>query len=135
MAGAVKFTGWVPPGEVGALLQTAFAVVIPSRWREPFGLVALQAAEASRPVVASRVGGLPEIVQHGVTGILVPPDDADALGRGLKGLFANPAQAARMGVAARRHKRAVFHYEDFVASYERLYRALAGRELPRGMRA
>jgi glycogen(starch) synthase len=135
LSAAVRFTGWVLPSDVGALLESAFAVLLPSRWREPFGLVALQAAEAGRPVIASRVGGLAEIVVDGVTGVLVPPDDSDALGSAIRGLLASPAMASRMGEAARQHKRSTFNYEAFVASYEQLYTRLVGSSESRGVRA
>jgi glycosyltransferase involved in cell wall biosynthesis len=136
LSAAIRFTGWVLPSDVGALLQSAFLVLLPSRWREPFGLVALQAAEAGRPVVASRVGGLAEIVSDGVTGALVPPDDIDALGTAIRDLLASPATASRMGEAARRHKRSRFGYDGFVASYEQLYgRLVRGRQSPRGVSA
>ncbi|HUF74393.1 MAG TPA: glycosyltransferase family 4 protein [Gammaproteobacteria bacterium] len=126
LSGAVRFTGWVLPSDVGALLESAFAVLLPARWREPFGLVALQAAEAGRPVIASRVGGLAEIVVDGVTGVLVPPNDSDALGIAIRGLLASPLTASRMGAAGRRHKRSRFGYDAFVASYEQIYRRLVG---------
>jgi glycogen(starch) synthase len=132
---AVRFTGWVSPSEVGTLLQSAFLVLIPSRWREPFGLVALQAGEAGRPVVASRIGGLAEIVVDGVTGILVPPDDSGSLAIAIRDLLASPATASRMGAAARRHKRSKFDYATFVASYEQLYVRLGRSSESRGVRA
>ncbi|MEO8464790.1 MAG: glycosyltransferase family 4 protein [Gammaproteobacteria bacterium] len=126
VAESIRFAGWVTPAEVGTLLQEAFMVLIPSRWREPFGLIALQAAEAGRPVIASRVGGLPEIVVDRVTGVLVPPDDSVALGVAIRELLANRADASRMGAAARHHKRSKFDYGEFVESYERLYGRIGG---------
>jgi glycogen(starch) synthase len=131
---SVRFTGWVSPSDVSPLLRSAFVVLMPSRWREPFGLVALQAAEAGRPVVASRVGGLAEIVVDGVTGILVPPDDSDSLAVAIRELLASPVTASRMGVAARRHKRGKFDYGRFVTSYEQLYSRLRGGRESRGGR-
>jgi glycosyltransferase involved in cell wall biosynthesis len=126
---AIRFTGSVRPAEVRRLLQSAFAVLIPSRWREPFGLVALEAAETGRPVVACRVGGLPEIVVDGVTGSLVPPDDSHSFAAAIGDLLANPANAARMGAAARQHKRTKFDYGRFVTSYEQIYsRLMVGGE-------
>jgi glycogen(starch) synthase len=135
IAESVSFVGWVPPDDVGELLRRAFAVLIPSRWREPFGLIALQAAEAGRPVIASRVGGLAEIVIDGVTGILVPPDDVFSLAGALRDLLAHPGKALRMGDAAREHKRAEFDYDKFVASYEQLYGRLGADRRSRGLGA
>lgn len=70
--GNVKLFGWANRSQVESYLDLADVVVVPSRW-EGFGLVALEAMRASRPVVATRVGGLQEIVIDGVTGILVEP--------------------------------------------------------------
>ena len=135
VSASVSFTGWVAPENIGTLLRSAFVVLMPSRWREPFGLVALQAAEAGRPVVASCVGGLAEIVLDGATGSLVAPDDPHALARAVKVLLAEPAKTARMGAAARRDKRSRFDYGRFVTAYEQLYRRLGERRATRGARA
>jgi glycosyltransferase involved in cell wall biosynthesis len=74
----VTFTGEVHPSELAARYHQARVVVVPSR-REGFGMVAAEAAAAGRAVVGTRVGGIPEVVADGESGILVPPDDLDAL--------------------------------------------------------
>jgi glycosyltransferase involved in cell wall biosynthesis/uncharacterized membrane protein YbhN (UPF0104 family) len=79
--------------QVEQLVLGAHAVVIPSR-REGLGMVAVEALTLGRPVVASDVGGLPDVVEDGVDGILVPPDDAEALAAGLRRLPAPPPRAA-----------------------------------------
>jgi glycosyltransferase involved in cell wall biosynthesis len=76
-------------------------VLVPSRL-EPFGLVAVEAALSRRAVIAARVGGLPEIVRDGVTGILVEPGDAAALARAIESLVADPALAESYGREAQR---------------------------------
>ena len=86
---SVDFRGWVEPAAVPALINQATVVLIPSRWREPFGLVALEAAHLARPVVASRVGGLPEAFGEG--GLLVAPEDPPALAAGVRRLLDSPA--------------------------------------------
>src|SRR5207248_2745877 len=78
----VELVGALPPAALAARYRDARAVVVPSR-REGFGIVAAEAAAAGRAVIASAVGGLPDIVQPGVNGVLVPPDDVDALARAL----------------------------------------------------
>lgn len=118
---AVEFRGWVSPGEVPALLQSAAVVVMPSRDHEFFGLVALQAAQVGRPVVASSLGGLPEVVVDGTTGVLFPPGDAAALAAAVGALLDDPARAARMGAAARRRAVERFRWGDFVAAHEAVY--------------
>ena len=75
----VEFLGWLAQPDVAAQLNAADVVVMPSRW-EGFGLVAIEAMRAGKPVVASDVGGLREVVVEGVTGRLLPVGDAPAIG-------------------------------------------------------
>jgi len=79
----VTLLGWLSRPQIEAQMEQADLVVIPSRW-EAFGLVALEAMRAAKPVVAFRVGALPEIVEDGSTGLLCSPVSAAALVRGLR---------------------------------------------------
>ncbi len=79
----VTLLGWQSRTQIEAQMEQADLVVIPSRW-EAFGLVALEAMRAAKPVVAFRVGALPEIVEDGRTGLLCSPVSAAALVRGLR---------------------------------------------------
>jgi len=74
----VRLLGWLDEAGIACELATCDVLVVPSRW-EGFGLVALEAMRAARPVVASRVGGLPEVVEEGDTGLLFEPGDVEAL--------------------------------------------------------
>jgi glycosyltransferase involved in cell wall biosynthesis len=121
---AVDFVGWVAPAQVPRLLNSATAVVIPSR-QEALPLVALEAALMARPVVATRVGGLPEVVVHRQTGLLVEPEDPGALAAAMADVLEHPETAERMGQAARSRAREVFSLERCVAAYDALYRTLA----------
>ncbi len=123
----VCFTGWVDPGAVPALIRSASAVVVPSRWQEPFGLVALQAMQAGIPVIAARSGGLTEIVDDGETGLLVPPDDHMALASALVGLLADPSRRAHMGRAGARRAATDFAWPACVRAYDAVYAELAAR--------
>jgi len=120
MAGAVRFLGYVSP--VAPAIERSLAVVVPSLG-EGFGLVALEAMERGRAVVASRVGGLGEIVADGVTGRLVPPGEVAPLAEALAAVARDPAEAARLGAAGR--ERAATHFaeertaERTAALYER----------------
>jgi len=119
----VEFTGWIEPWRVPELLNLATVVLMPSRWAEPFGLVALQAGQMGRPVIAAATGGLPEIVDDGQTGVLVPVGDVDALAGALKLLLASPERAAAMGRQARLRTRDKFRVELLLDAYEEAYRA------------
>jgi len=124
VADAVRFTGWVPPAAVPDLIDQASVVVVPSRWREPFGLVALQAMQRARPVVAAARGGLPEVVRSGETGLLVPSDDADALADGILHVLDDPDRAGAMGLAGLERARKRFGFERFIAEHDALYSRL-----------
>ena len=118
----VTFTGWVPPEGVYDLIGQASVMLVPSRWREPFGLVAVEAALMARPVIASRVGGLKEVVMHGETGFLVEKDDPDALAGYLCDMLAQPELMMRLGARARTAALDRFSIESNVVCYDALYR-------------
>ncbi len=124
MAKAVTFVGWVDPGQIPTFMKSATIVIMPSRWEEAFGLVALEAALMARPVVATRVGGLPEVVVDGETGLLVQKDDSGALAGAVAFLLDHPEQAMSMGNAGRLRAREVFSLARYVDAYDSLYRRL-----------
>ena len=100
IAERTRFVGAVPHAEVPAWLQRLAVYVAPSR-RESFGVAVLEASACGLPVVVSNVGGLPEVVEHGVTGYVVPAADDAALADALRRLCADEALRARMGAAGR----------------------------------
>ncbi len=97
--GAVRFLGHVTP--VQQAVEDSLAVVVPSLG-EGFGMVALEAMERARPVIAAAIGGLEDLVRDGETGLLVTPGDSESLAAAMLALAADPAQAAAMGLEARR---------------------------------
>lgn len=99
--GCVKWLGQKDPDEVIKLFSIMDAVAIPSVF-EGFGLAAVEAMAAGRPVVASNVDGLNEMIQGGVNGLLVRPGDSRALAGGILEILSNPAEAASMGVRGRK---------------------------------
>jgi glycogen(starch) synthase len=125
LADAIEFCGWVAPDKISALINDASIVLVPSRWEEPFGLVALEAAQMARPVVATRRGGLPEIVNDGETGLLIEADDSDSLANAIVWMLERPDTAQRMGDAARAHAQSTFSIVRFANAYDDLYRRLA----------
>jgi glycosyltransferase involved in cell wall biosynthesis len=120
---AVQFTGWIAPDAVPALINDATLVVMPSR-QDSLPLVALEAAQLARPVVATRVGGLPEVVVHHETGLLVDKEDSAGLAQAISFLIDNPDAAVRMGQAARKRVETVFSWNKHVDAYDALYRRL-----------
>ena len=96
----VEWTGLVPRERVAEMLAWATALVLPSL-QENVPMVIAEAMAAGVPVVASNVGGIPEMVEDGVTGLLFPPGDAAALKTALARVLADPGSAASMGAAGR----------------------------------
>lgn len=91
---------------------------------EPFGIINLEAMACETPVVATRVGGIKEVVVDEETGILVPPSDPAKLGRALTRILADPAAGTRMGKAGRRHVLKHFTWDRIAAKTLELYRSL-----------
>jgi glycosyltransferase involved in cell wall biosynthesis len=87
--------------DVHRIFPSARLAVVPSVWPEAFGYAAIEAMACARPVIASDVGGLPEVVDHGNTGLLVPPGDPKALADAIKALLDDPQRRHQMAAAAR----------------------------------
>ena len=112
-----------PRRDVPALMHAIDVFAMPSIW-EGFGLVLLEAMAAGRPIVASRVATIPEIVVDGVTGVLVPAGDPVALAEALAGLAHAPERARAIGEAGRQRLRNNFSIDKMVGDTELLYREL-----------
>jgi glycogen(starch) synthase len=121
---AVEFVGWKPPEAIPELINTATVVLVPSRWCEPFGLVALQAAQMARPVVATRVGGLPEVVVHRETGLLAERENSREIAEHVLFLLQHPEVATQMGRSARARARDLFSIDRLANDYDALYQRL-----------
>jgi len=126
IASLVDFRGWVEPEALPDTLNEATVVAMPSR-QEGLPLVAVQASMMARPIVASRVGGLPEVVIDGETGWLIEPDDVDGLARALTEALEDPQEAARRGRQARRRALREFTLRRSVQDFDRLYEKLTRR--------
>lgn len=110
-----------PNGAEAAMKEIDIYVLSSSQ--EAFPLVPIEAMAAGRPVVASAVGAVPEIVTHGETGLLVPPADEAALARALGTLIADPSLRRRMGESGRHEAKTRFPISAMNVRMEELYRA------------
>lgn len=108
----VLFTGY--RDDADEIVGSADVAVVPSVWQEAFGLSALEPMSRGVPVIASSVGGLTEVVEDGVTGLLVPPGDERALADALHRLLAGPEERRRMGRKGRDRARASFGWDRLV---------------------
>jgi glycosyltransferase involved in cell wall biosynthesis len=97
----VRFLSGVPHGELGPWYEVADVFVHPAVWQEPFGMILTEAMAFSCPVVSTYSGGVPEIVLHEKTGLLVERDDSNALAGAITELLENPDRARAMGQAGR----------------------------------
>lgn len=115
---------WPNKAVMEAWRRSSLAIV-PSVWAEPFGIVVLEAMATARPVIASRIGGLTDIVVDGETGLLVTPGDPAALREGIESLLADPRRREQMGAAG--HERVnQFMVSAVVPRYEQVYSRLLG---------
>lgn len=113
--------GKLDPAELLRVVRAAACVVVPSLWPEAFGLTAIEALAAGTPVVASRTGGLTEIVRDGIDGHVVAPGDTAGFAAAVDRLLADPIAARAMGAAGRTHAAASFSEARFGARLVAIY--------------
>lgn len=123
----VSFINWQTGPALIRLYQMAQVVVMPSYY-EPFGIVALEAMACGRPIIASKVGGLAEIIEDGVQGYLVPAGDYLELARCLSGLILDPKRRQQMGEAGR-VRATQFSWDNVGAKTMDLYKSLIGKPI------
>ena len=118
LADRVRFLGFRP--DAPRLIPAFDIIAVPSHV-EPLGNATLEAMAAARPVVGSKVGGIPEMIVDGVTGLLVPSRDADSLANAIQGLVRDPNRARALGAAGRARAAEVFSVEAHVQHVQDVY--------------
>jgi glycosyltransferase involved in cell wall biosynthesis len=127
----IQFVGYQTPQAFYGQIDVA---IVPSLWNEPFGMVAVEACAHGVPVIASRMGGLPEIIQDQHNGLLCSPDDRDSLGVAMLKLHQQPELLARLARQARGSVLALLDLERMLDSYQRVFRQTLDRDrLPQPM--
>ena len=117
----------VPEGELGGFFTAATVVVAPTIGARACGsLAAAEAMAAGKPVVATRIGGIPEYVSDGVTGLLIPPGDSGALVDAVVSLLDDSARSAEFGRRGRERVAELFDARRTSAAIEKLFREVAG---------
>ena len=129
LAGAVHFLG--PRPDVPDLLNAMDIFVLPS-YSEGLSLALLEAMAAGMPVIATAVGGTPEVVTDGDNGLLIPPRDAAALAEALERLLADPAWAQRLGANARAHVREHYSLDRLGREINEIYEELVEKKFGGG---
>jgi len=122
----VTFLGWVPNTDLPPYYRAAAVSVIPSL-EEGFGIPAAEAMGCEVAVVASDAGGLPEVVEDGVTGLVVPRGDSTALAQAIGSLLADPERRRAMGQAGRARGLRLFDWDRSAEQFEQIYREVAAR--------
>jgi glycosyltransferase involved in cell wall biosynthesis len=117
----VRFVGSVPLEELIRLYSQADLLVLPSIWRESYGLPVAESMASGVPVLASDCGGVPELVDEGVTGLLVPRLDVDALARNMREMLADPGRLRAMGQASRQRAERLLTWDHSAQRLERVY--------------
>ena len=115
---SVQLLGEVSAEALDEYYGRSWFTLVPSRHSESFGLVALEAMQAGRPVIASKTGGLPEVIEDGITGRLVEPNSAAALAQAMLELLNDPIGIIKMGQAAKERAHSLFAWEQCVNGYE-----------------
>ena len=119
----VKFHGHIPCDRISDFYRASRMIVLPSMWFEAFPLVLIEAMLHAKPVIASRIGGLPEIVDDSVTGLLFEPGNAEDLAEKIGHLWARPDLCRGMGQAGRQKALREYspekHYARLMAVYEK----------------
>src|SRR5262249_50521303 len=123
----VTFAGAQPHGDLPRYYAIADAFVVPSTDHETFSIASCEAMSCQRPVIGTRVGGLPEVVRHGETGYLVPPGDAVALAERIDALLCDGGLRARMGAAGRAWTLEMFTWDRVIARMLACYEEALGR--------
>jgi D-inositol-3-phosphate glycosyltransferase len=127
LSDCVSFAGPQPHAELPRYYAIADAFVIPSTDHETFSIAACEAMSCQRPVIGTRVGGLPEVVRDGETGFLVPPGDATALAERIGALLGDRALRERMGVAGREWTLQMFTWDRVIERMLACYQQVLGR--------
>jgi glycosyltransferase involved in cell wall biosynthesis len=107
--------------DVNLLVAAADVVAVPAVWAESFGLIIAEAMASGRPVVASRIGGIPELIENDITGTLVVPGDSAGLASAIYNLLDNPTQRELIAAAALHKARQQFDLSHQVAKLVNLY--------------
>jgi alpha-maltose-1-phosphate synthase len=125
-SGVIWLPGMLAKPEVIQILSNATVFACPSEY-EPLGIVNLEAMACGCAVVASAVGGIPEVVADGETGLLVPPGEPEALAAAINSVIRDPGLAAALGARGRERAVADFSWAAVAAQTAQLYADLAGR--------
>jgi glycosyltransferase involved in cell wall biosynthesis len=117
----IVFTGFLDKEQQASLWSNSSALVVPSIWDEPFGMVVLEAWAKERPIVAYAKGALPELIRHGVNGLLADPFSIDDLAKNIQELIDKPDLGPCLGGAGNQHLKKEFNRKLWLSRIESVY--------------
>lgn len=121
---SIKFLGEISHNIIEKEYKRSSIVIVPSVWPEPFGLIGPEAMSVGRPIIATNVGGIPEWLDDGRTGLLVPPKDSDAIAEKVIYLLKRPKLMQKMGISGRKRVEKEFNIEDYAKEVENVYKKI-----------
>lgn len=121
----VVFLGWLDAERLREVLINSWVLVVPSIWEEGLGMVLVEAGLMGRPVVASKIGGITDVVRHRENGLLVPPGDRDALAEAIAAVLHDRKKARSMGLAGNKIARQYLEGRD--VTVERVHHTICGQ--------
>jgi glycosyltransferase involved in cell wall biosynthesis len=130
LAARIEFVPPVSQAQLALLMAQSNVVVLPSL-SEGLGRVLVEAMATATPVIGTDVGGIPDLIENGVNGFLVPPDDAPALAQRLRWMLAAPRRARAMGQAGQTFANKFFSTEVFLHGYQKIFQQARGGCVPR----
>jgi glycosyltransferase involved in cell wall biosynthesis len=125
----VRFTGRLSSQDLYALTSTARFAVVPSEWYENCPYSLLEAMALGTPILATNIGGIPELMDDGVEGILVTPRNVAAMAEGISRMLHEGRDLARMGEAGRSRVARSHHPDAYVSALSRVYASLGAGEI------
>lgn len=123
----VTFVGFRDGHALKQELERAALVVVPSVWHEVFGLTAAESLVSGRPVIATAMGGLPEVVRDGKDGLVIPPEDATVLAESIRELLSSPPVLRSMARQAHQRARMKFAMDRHVSRLDEIYTSIGAR--------
>jgi glycosyltransferase involved in cell wall biosynthesis len=132
MENKIKFLGFLDKKELGKYLQEARLIVLPSKWYENFPYGALEASLYGKPVVASQIGGIPEIIEDGVTGLLFEPGNVEDLKEKIEKILSmDDEELIKMGEAGRKKVIQMYNKEKYYNEMIEIFENLLNSKKPK----
>ncbi len=126
LSGQIEFAGWADREQHLRFYREASVVVVPSIWPEPFGMVGIEAMSYGKPVVAFKVGAIPEWLEDGVTGFLITPYDVKEMAEKINYLLEHTDVAHQMGMRGRAKVEQEFNQETHITRLLEIYKEVMG---------